>query len=61
MFNPPALDVTETGQSTVTKVPMFGDLPFVGFLFRNTSIVDNKAELLIFISPRIIKSSVSLR
>jgi type IV pilus assembly protein PilQ len=40
---------------------MFGDLPFIGFMFRNTAIVDNKNELLIFISPRIIKSSVSLR
>jgi type IV pilus assembly protein PilQ len=52
---------TETGQTNVTKVPMFGDLPFIGFMFRNTAIVDNKNELLIFISPRIIKSSVSLR
>jgi type IV pilus assembly protein PilQ len=51
---------TETGQSTVSKVPMFGDLPFIGFMFRNTAIVDNKNELLIFISPRIIKDTVSI-
>jgi len=48
-------------RSTTTKVPLFGDLPYIGFLFRQSSKVDDKSELLIFISPRIIKSSVTLR
>jgi len=46
---------------STTKIPLFGDLPYVGFLFRQNSKTDNKSELLIFISPRIIKSSVTLR
>jgi type IV pilus assembly protein PilQ len=46
---------------STTKIPLFGDLPYVGFLFRQSTKVDDKNELLIFISPRIIKSSVTLR
>ena len=47
--------------NNTTKIPVFGDLPYVGFLFRSNAKVDNKNELLIFISPRIIKSSLTLR
>jgi len=52
---------TQDERDSTTKVPVFGDLPYVGFLFRQNSKVDNKSELLIFISPRIIKSSLTLR
>jgi type IV pilus assembly protein PilQ len=38
-----------------------GDVPFIGFLFRNNSKTDNKSELLIFISPKIVKSNLGLR
>jgi type IV pilus assembly protein PilQ len=38
----------------VTKVPLFGDLPVVGNLFKNKSKTANKSELLIFITPRTI-------
>jgi type IV pilus assembly protein PilQ len=48
-------------RSTTNKVPALGDLPYLGFLFRQDSKVDNKSELLIFISPRILKSSLTLR
>jgi type IV pilus assembly protein PilQ len=44
---------TENGNS-VTKVPFFGDLPIVGNLFKTTSKVDNRDELLIFVTPRIV-------
>jgi type IV pilus assembly protein PilQ len=40
---------------TVQKVPFFGDLPFIGWLFREKSQKDNKTELLIFITPRIVR------
>jgi len=54
--------IYEQEESNVTtKVPVLGDIPYVGFLFRQNAKTDNKSELLIFISPRIIKSSVSLR
>jgi type IV pilus assembly protein PilQ len=52
---------TQTQNDTTTKVPMFGDLPYIGALFRQNSKVDNKNELLIFISPRVIKNSLTLR
>lgn len=42
-------------RETTTKVPWLGDIPGVGFLFRSTSNLSNKAELLIFVTPRILK------
>jgi len=42
----------------VNKVPVLGDLPYLGFLFKNTTKLDNRNELLIFITPRILKDSV---
>jgi type IV pilus assembly protein PilQ len=51
----------QTERSSTNKVPVLGDLPYVGFLFRQDSKTDNKSELLIFISPRILKSSLTLR
>ncbi|MCW8195339.1 type IV pilus secretin PilQ [Proteobacteria bacterium 005FR1] len=41
-------------QSGVTKVPFFGDLPYLGRLFKQTVERQNKRELLIFITPRIM-------
>jgi type IV pilus assembly protein PilQ len=43
--------------STFDRVPFFGSLPLVGALFRSKSISDSKNELLIFITPKIIKSN----
>ena len=42
-----------------TKVPFFGDLPGIGRLFRKDSKTDNKRELLIFVTPRIVNDSVT--
>ena len=52
---------TQDERSTTTKVPVLGDLPFVGFLFKNNQRVDDRRELLIFISPKVLKDSVTLR
>ena len=38
------------------KVPFFADLPYVGFLFRNSRFTNNKNELLIFVTPKILTS-----
>ncbi len=51
----------QTKRNDVTKVPVLGDLPVVGGLFRNTARTDNRSELLIFITPRILKDSLTLR
>jgi type IV pilus assembly protein PilQ len=40
---------------TVTRVPFFGDLPYVGFLFKNRAKEDRKRELLVFVTPKIVK------
>ncbi|MAL95216.1 MAG: type IV pilus secretin PilQ [Haliea sp.] len=48
---------TEDIQS-VTKVPFFGDIPYVGRLFRNESNSRTKTETLIFITPRILADSL---
>ncbi len=40
-----------------TKVPLLGDIPFLGRLFRNELRTETKRELLIFITPRIMASS----
>lgn len=45
----------------ITKVPLFGDIPVLGNLFKNTTKGDNKTELLIFVTPRIMKESLNLR
>ncbi|MFT5321451.1 MAG: type IV pilus assembly protein PilQ, partial [Pseudohongiellaceae bacterium] len=41
--------------TTVTKTPVLGDLPYVGNLFKRTESAETKTELLIFITPSIIK------
>jgi type IV pilus assembly protein PilQ len=48
----------QTRSKDVTKVPLLGDLPYVGALFRSTSQVDDKVELLIFVTPKILKESL---
>ena len=48
-------------RTDVTKVPFLGDLPFIGNLFKTTSKQEDKTELLIFITPRIIKEQLTIR
>ena len=47
-----------TKQNTVTKVPGLGDIPGIGALFRSTSRQNDKAELLIFVTPRILSDNL---
>jgi type IV pilus assembly protein PilQ len=49
----------ETNNNDVTKVPLLGDIPIFGYLFKTTSKSSEKTELLIFLTPRIIKESVT--
>jgi type IV pilus assembly protein PilQ len=46
--------------NSISRVPFFGDLPFVGVLFRNTASENNKSELLVFITPKIISEQLKL-
>lgn len=44
----------QTSSDDVTKVPLFGDLPVVGALFRNKAQLQQKRELLIFVTPKVV-------
>jgi type IV pilus assembly protein PilQ len=46
-------------QSTVNTVPFLADIPGIGFLFKKTVTADNKKELLIFVTPKIIKDNAA--
>jgi type IV pilus assembly protein PilQ len=45
----------------VDKVPLLGDIPVLGYLFRRSAKIDNKSELLVFITPKILKEAMTLR
>ncbi len=47
---------TET-LSQVTRVPFFSDLPFIGNLFKSTNEIDDRSELLIFVTPKILQGT----
>jgi type IV pilus assembly protein PilQ len=48
-------------RDSVTKVPFFGDIPVLGYLFKTTARTNDKTELLIFITPKIIADRISAR
>jgi type IV pilus assembly protein PilQ len=52
---------TQDESQTVTKVPLLGDIPLLGFFFRQELKSNNKNELLIFVTPKIIKDTLSVR
>ena len=45
--------------NTVNKVPFFADLPGIGFLFKKTINSDLKSELLVFVTPKIVKDALA--
>jgi len=52
---------TQEVSNNNTRIPFFGDLPYLGVLFRNKETSDKKSELLVFITPKIVSDSMSLR
>ncbi|MDP2032224.1 MAG: type IV pilus secretin PilQ [Polaromonas sp.] len=51
----------QTEREDVTKVPVLGDIPGVGNLFKQRTRTANKSELLVFISPKMISNGAALR
>ena len=49
----------ETIRNDVTQVPWLGNIPILGYLFKQTGNSSEKAELLIFLTPRIVKDTVT--
>ena len=47
-------------RETINKVPVLGDLPGVGRLFKSSSDRSNKAELLIFVTPKILREGSNI-
>ncbi|MER2624587.1 MAG: type IV pilus secretin PilQ [Accumulibacter sp.] len=52
---------TQEVRNNTTRIPFFGDLPYIGFLFKNREWIDDKTELLVFVTPRIVAESLSVR
>jgi type IV pilus assembly protein PilQ len=50
----------ETSELT-GRIPILGDIPYLGWLFKNTEKKDRKQELLIFITPKIVAENLSVR
>ncbi|AXA34736.1 type IV pilus secretin PilQ [Francisella adeliensis] len=48
----------KTEKESRTKIPLLGDIPYIGYLFSFTEITDDDKELLIFITPKIIESNI---
>jgi type IV pilus assembly protein PilQ len=46
-------------REVINQVPVLGDIPFIGRLFRSTAEESNKSELLIFITPKILRDGGS--
>jgi type IV pilus assembly protein PilQ len=51
----------QTKTTASSKVPLLGDVPLLGNLFKSTLVDDNKQELLIFVTPKIIKETLVAR
>lgn len=52
--------IDETVQESVSKVPLLGDIPILGHLFRSTGTKKEKRNLLVFIRPTIVRDSRSM-
>ncbi|BBJ24419.1 type IV pilus secretin family protein [Candidatus Nitrotoga sp. AM1P] len=52
---------TQDELRTTPKVPLLGDIPILGWLFKTQTDTNNKRELLVFISPKILSDSLNLR
>lgn len=48
-------------RETSNRIPVLGEIPYLGWLFRNSQKQDDKTELLVFITPKIISESMSVR
>ncbi|WP_153109655.1 type IV pilus secretin PilQ [Propionivibrio limicola] len=52
---------TQEKSTSTYRVPLLGDLPYLGWLFKSTEWVDNKTELLVFITPKIVSDNLAVR
>ena len=50
----------QTDRMSIDRTPFFGDLPYIGFLFKKQRVENNRTELLIFVTPKILKDELSI-
>jgi len=50
---------TKNDNTSITKVPILGDLPIIGQFFRHTNVNNNTSELLVFVTPTIVSDDES--
>jgi len=51
----------QNDRTDVTKIPLLGDIPLLGWLFKNSVVSTGKTELLVFITPRIVNERLTIR
>ena len=51
---------SQVDRTSSDRVPFFGELPVLGFLFKKTRVENSRAELLIFVTPKIIKEELKI-
>ncbi|HLG18859.1 MAG TPA: type II secretion system secretin GspD [Bdellovibrionota bacterium] len=52
--------IKDKDSKAVSKVPLLGDIPLLGYLFRNTSVVKEKVNLIIFLTPHVVHDPMDL-
>jgi len=52
--------MAERQEENITKVPVLGDIPILGWLFKTTSVKKQKTNLLVFLTPHVVKEADSL-
>ncbi len=51
----------QTERNAVNKVPLLGDVPVIGHLFKNTQRQNDRTELLVFLTPRVVTDTALAR
>lgn len=52
---------TQNERTDINKVPLLGDIPVLGNLFKSTNKINNRTELLVFLTPRVLSDQLSLK
>ncbi|MFK8067377.1 MAG: type IV pilus secretin PilQ [Gammaproteobacteria bacterium] len=52
---------TQTRRNEIDRVPFFSDIPYLGWMFKGSRVENDKNELLIFVTPKILKDSLTSR
>lgn len=52
---------TQNERTDINKVPLLGDIPVLGNLFKSTAKINNRTELLVFLTPRVLSDQLSLK